>query len=276
MQAQRTFCFYIDDSGSRDPDRRSSPQAAAHDWYALGGVIIDESLKDDADARIVAFRKRWLQMGDAPLHSIDIRCHKHAFRWLAEVSAQRKQEFMGELAALIQGLPIYVLACVIDRPGYNDRYLQTYGRRRWRLCKTAFSIAVERAAKFARAHDARLRVFVETSDKHAHRHLRGYYADLRSEGAPFNSATSEKYAPLAGESMRQTLLELQFKPKRSRLMQIADLVLWPVCKGRYDAGNRAYLALCDGGKLLDSVCNASNGLQGIKYFCFDLAEAPSG
>ncbi|ARU23837.1 hypothetical protein RSSE_c3456 [Ralstonia solanacearum] len=36
------------------------------------------------------------------------------------------QRFMEELTALILGLPIYVLACVVDRPGYNKRYLQAY------------------------------------------------------------------------------------------------------------------------------------------------------
>ena len=52
------------------------------------------------------------------------------------------------------------LACVVDRPGYDARYREKYGRRQWHLCQTAFSIVVERAAKYARDSGRKLRVNV--------------------------------------------------------------------------------------------------------------------
>src|SRR3990172_3378290 len=93
--------FYIDDSGTRHPDRH--PGHSDHnDWFALGGVLIRES--DEGDPRI------------------------------------RHERFCHELERVL--LPIHVLglACVIDRPGYNARYEEKYGRMRWSLCKSAFSI----------------------------------------------------------------------------------------------------------------------------------------
>jgi hypothetical protein len=45
--------------------------------------------------------------------------------------------------------PALGLACVIDRPDYNHRYKEKYADERWSLCKTAFTIAVERASDIA-------------------------------------------------------------------------------------------------------------------------------
>ena len=52
-------------------------------------------------------------------------------------------------------------------------------------------------------------------------------------------------------------------------MQIADLVLWPVCKGGYDPADRVYAFLKKEKKLLDCVCTSTNGLLGTKYYCFE-------
>lgn len=175
---------------------------------------------------------------------------------------------MSELTELMCSLPIIVHATVVDRPGYNKRYLLEYGPRRWRLCRTAFNIVVERAAKFASAEQSRLRIFVEQSDKKTEAGLKGYFDGMRSKGLPFDPATSAKYAPFGQAELSRTLLEFRVKSKSSVLMQLADLALWPVCKGRY-ADNLALTALKNRGKLLDSLCNPENGLQGIKYSCFD-------
>ena len=101
------------------------------------------------------------------------------------------------------------LACVIDRPGYNARYLEKYGRQRWSLCKSAFTIAVERAAKYARSIDCRLRVCHERCNKTEDGMLKGYYEELKRDGPPFDTSRSEKYRPLTGAEFRETLYELQ-------------------------------------------------------------------
>lgn len=265
----KPLCFYMDDSGSRNPSKKAAKEPPDHDWFALGGILIDESCVDDAKARIDELLARWPQIGAAPLHSYDIRQHKQDFKWLKDIDAQEKAKFFNELSELIMTLPIVVLACVIDRPGYNKRYEAKYGAARWQLCKSAFIIAVERAAKYAQHQGRRLRVYVEHSDKKTEGVLRSYYQELKATGNPFDANRSAAHKPLSQDDFNRVLMEFAVKQKASRLMQIADLVLWPVCKGGYVPEARAYRALLEGGKLLDAHCDEGNALQGVKYYCFD-------
>src|SRR6201999_2145676 len=98
--------------------------------------------------------------------------------------------------------------------------------RRWLLCKTAFSVVVERAAKFSIRNDGKLRVFPERGDAVVDKTTLRYYEELKSQGMPFSAGTSEKYAPLSGEDFRKTLYDFKTKKKTSPLAQLADLYLW--------------------------------------------------
>jgi hypothetical protein len=238
------------------------------DWFGLGGVIVREEDISIIDARVLEFRARWPHPS-APLHSSEIRSKKDGFDWLKWASSAKRNRFHSELTDLMCSLPIIVHATVVDRPGYNKKYLEEYGPRRWSLCRTAFKIAVERAAKFARAEGARLRVFVEQSDKPNEKRLKGYFNALRQDGAPFNQETSAKYGPLQATELKETLLEFGVKTKASITMQVADLALWPVCHGKYHPDNLSLIALSESGKLLDARCTDTNGLLGIKYSCFE-------
>ncbi|MBQ0944111.1 DUF3800 domain-containing protein [Ideonella sp. 4Y16] len=262
------FLFYVDDSGPKHPDHAPPTERRARDWFGLGGVLIREQDKASAEQAYDTFCSRWPELDGCPLHSVEIRHCSKAFRWLAH-DAVKRERFLGELTDLINQMPIVVHACVIDRPGYNQRYQPVYGEKRWSLCKTAFTIAVERAAKFARAHDARLRVYVERTDRRTERRLKTYFDELRANGLPFNADRSAKYGPLEAGDLQKTLLEFGVKTKQSRLMQVADLVLWPMCMGGYDAGNRALASLRESGRLIDVHCTKENGLLGVKYSCFD-------
>lgn len=262
------YRFYMDDSGSRDPDRSRAKDAGHVDWFGMGGVIIRESDIPVIEERVGQFRTRWPNP-DAPLHSWEIRHHKKGFLWLRDTSDAKRRRFMSELTDMICSFPIIVHATVVDRPGYNKRYLEAYGPRRWSLCRTAFKIAVERAAKFAASEAARLRVYVERSDKPCEQRLRGYFDSLRVEGTPFSAENSAKYSPMPREQLAHTLLEFGVKTKQSVPMQLADLALWPVCNGKYHPNNLALASLAKSGRLLDARCTSDNGLFGIKYSCFD-------
>jgi hypothetical protein len=271
VRSSRTICFYMDDSGSRDPDRTRAKDPGLVDWFGMGGIIVSEQDLPVLKAMVQDFRSRWPHP-EAPLHSWEIRTQKQGFAWLRKASDAKRKRFIGELTDLMCSLPIIVHATVVDRPGYNRRYLQEYGPRRWSLCRTAFKIGVERAAKLARAEGARLRVYVEQSDRENEQRLKQYFDSLRSEGLPFKQATSAKYGPMTAEDLKATLLEFKVKTKDSIPMQIADLALWPVCKGKYQPDNMALIALTNSRRLLDARCTAENGLQGIKYSCFDSPE----
>nr|WP_315488354.1 DUF3800 domain-containing protein [uncultured Rhodoferax sp.] len=263
--------FYIDDSGSKDPDRNPK-DTSFPDWFALGGVIVHADEKDQVDAAILAFRASWPQIGNRPLRSYDIRNQSNGFNWLKTLPDAERDRFYEDLTALILELPITLLACVVDRPGYNARYFKVYGPRRWTLCRTAFSIVLERAAKLAIHRGARMRVYLERTDPPTEGRFKQYYEELRKSAAPFDASRSAKYVPLDADSMHKTLFEFRIKTKESLLMQLADLVLWPMCKGGYDQSFRVYQQLAEAGKLMDVHCTVENGLQGIKYSCFPTAE----
>jgi Protein of unknown function (DUF3800) len=261
--------LYLDESGSRHPDfvARELP-AHGRDWFGMGGVLIQDEDLPEAKAQIRAFRQAWPQIGDAPLHSHEIRSQRQSFAWLREGAVA--QAFLGEMTTLLLNLPVIGFACVIDRPGYNARYERLYQENRWQLCKTAFAIAVERAAKHALQHERRLRVYVEASGKTEDRMLRSYYDELRVKGPWFDGTRSSLYSPLTGQDYAQCLYEFRVKQKKSLLMTIADLYLWPMCMGGYDEANRAYVALKAAGKLIDCHLSADEAEQrGIKYSCFD-------
>lgn len=265
---QREFHFYIDDSGSRDPDRKPTSNKTDPNWFALGGVLIDPADKDHIYAHVERFRTKWHQMKSQPLRSYDIRNKTQRFAWMQTLSVTEHTCFLDDLTELMLGLPTTAMACVIDRHGYNERYATEFGQRRWKLCRTAFNIAVERAAKFALHHKARLRVFIERSDKPTESQFKQYFNEMRTVGNPFNATRSAKYKPLSVEQLHGILFEFRVKTKESYVMQLADLMLWPMCKGGYSTDDRVYQMLVKGGRLLDAHCTQDNGLEGIKYSCF--------
>jgi hypothetical protein len=264
----RELLLYLDDSGSRDPDRTRTSGSGEPDWFGLGGVLVDVSDKADIEAMVADLHRRWPQMQAASLRSYDIRNKTKAFRWLADCSQGQVDQFMEELEHLMLSAPMLATGCIVHRPGYNERYLWAYGPRRWKLCRTAFNIVVERAAKYAIHCNARLRVFVERCDSPTERQMKAYFDEMRNVGLPFSATTSAVYSPLTQQQLHAALLEFGVKTKQSVLMQLADIALWPLCKGGYDQTYRPFAAMAAAGKLLDSVCTPANGLYGIKYSCF--------
>lgn len=264
--------FYIDESGTKHPDHQISRAAHNHDWFAFGGILINEEDIPHAKSEIDKFIQSWPQINGAALHSYEIRGAHENFKWLLKGSEVR-QRFLEELEQLLLELPVIGLACVIDRSGYNFRYKEKYGDNRWMLCKTAFAVLTERAVKYAKSNDRKLRVFVERSSKKDDQVLKGYYETLKSTGSWFDQGTSAKYSPLTPDDYQKTLYEFRAKYKESTLMQIADLYLWPMCIGGYEPENYSFNTLKSAGKFIESRLSANEILeQGIKYSCFDLEE----
>jgi hypothetical protein len=79
-----TLNFYMDDSGTRKPDRAPTafdPKRPNH--FALGGILILEDDEGQARAAHVALCERWCIT--YPLHSVDMRSAAKEFRWLRRV-----------------------------------------------------------------------------------------------------------------------------------------------------------------------------------------------
>lgn len=262
--------FYMDDSGTRHPDRRPGRRPAHKcDYFALGGVLIDQDDDEEARQAHAAFCAKW-KIADS-LHSSEIRAKAHRFAWIGKLDAGSQQEFLSELFDLMVQVECVGLACVIDRPGYNARYKEKYRDDRWLLCKTAFCIVVERATKYAIKRGAKLRILPERSNRKDDKRLEAYYMGLKSDGSPFDCENEKVYRPVTASEYAMTLREIRFKYKSSPLVQLADLYLWPMAMGGYHAENRPYAKLRENRKLMDQQCELS-ALEGIKYSCFDLVQ----
>lgn len=267
----KVMCLYMDDSGTRNPDKKITDELTYKDWFTLGGILIQEG----DDGHIVTQHANFCETWGItyPLRSYDIRLMDKRFSWLRTLSVDDRGKFMRGLSHLLTNIPVIGYAAVVDRPGYNARYREKYGRQTWQLCQTAFSVICERAAKRARAEGCKLRVFVEEGDKTADDYIRTYYADLRSKGMPFDGGNMAKYAPLSAAELADTLYDLRFRTKKSPLMQLADLYLYPMARGGYDADYLPYQTLRENKKLIDDLLIAEDIPHlGIKYSCFDLVD----
>jgi len=258
----------MDDSGTRTPNHvplTFNPERPEH--FALGGILVLEENVDEVKAAHSAFCQRWSIT--YPLHSVEIRSRSKNFGWLRR-DPDARERFLTQLEEMLVALPVLGLACVIDRPGYDARYREKYGRQQWQLCQTAFCVAVERAAKHALPMGRKLRVYPESCNPKDNRRLKDYFASLRQQGCPFDAETSALYSPLTRHDLGATLYEIDFKQKSNALVQIADLYLWPLVKHGYQ-DYRPYRALHTAGRVVD--CHlppAQVTHSGVKYSCFEL------
>ena len=238
------------------------------DYFALGGILIFE---DKIDELIKAHKRFMTHWGlEYPLHSNRIRGCRGAFSWLRS-QPNRAQSFLEALEQFLVGLPVVGIACVVDRPGYVARYAERYGGQPWLMCKTAYAILVERAAKFARRSNAELEVFFEQSGKAEDRDIKAYTKSLKRDGMPFDAETSQAYGALTAEEFKETILgDARERTKKTPMIQVADLYLYPMVKGGYDPAYPPYQKLMTANRLLDAILTVEERPRlGIKYSCFD-------
>ncbi|MBF0307820.1 MAG: DUF3800 domain-containing protein [Alphaproteobacteria bacterium] len=266
-----SYHLYLDDSGNRLLDNKGGKAPGRNDgldYFALGGLLI---ASEDVDLEISRYRALTEKHDIAyPLHSHKIRTRKEEFRWL-ESDPDRARLFYKDFEQYIHGMSGLVTGCVIDRPGYNARFQGKYGDQRWEPAKSAYTIAVERAAKYAIINGRKLIVYVEQTGKHEDREISEYHSSMRNSGMIFDDEKSSKYSPLDADSLRNTLsVRPSFVTKKHPLAQIADMVLYPIVKGKYNPSYPPYRILVESKKLID--CVLSDDLVsaiGIKYYCFD-------
>lgn len=261
--------FYMDDTGTRKPDRLpTSFNPNSPNFFGLGGILVNSEDEEQIRSAHEALCVRWSI--SYPLHSVDIRHAKGNFTWLKR-DGDEYARFMRDLHHFVTSAKVRCLACVIDRPGYDSRYRPKYGRRQWHLCQTAFYIAVERAAKASMHEGRKLRVMPERTNPDDERRIRQYYASMKTDGCPFDTP-SPKYAPMKASDFCAVLHELRFKNKASPMAQLADLVLWPIAIARYRQ-NRVYDEFRKHGLLVDDWLQAHElDERGTKYSCFGLVD----
>jgi hypothetical protein len=265
---------YLDDSGTRNPDRKPNLDKDgcpySRDAFALGGIIVlEEDIKECISA-MESLRLRWPKCGDRPFHSSEIRNRNESFAWLEE-SQVDCNAFYSDIGRTLCSLPVIGMACVIDRPGYNKRYMEMYGVDRWRMCKTAYAICLERTMKMAKRLDRYLRVIVERTGKREDNNIRRYHKDIVETGSPFDRIRSEPYDGLGPDDyINNVPRQVFFETKDSVMMQIADLYLHPLVVSGYDRNHIPYTMMRRSKKIMDChVPEESVKTLGIKYSCFD-------
>jgi hypothetical protein len=265
------YNLYIDDTGSRHLDRLAATANQHPKWFALGGVLVRSEDEETCKIAYDALYSAWPQMR-GPLHISDMQAKRQHFSWLEKLSPPERSRFWNEYEAFLIALPVLGTACVINRPGYLARgYGSRVGDAKWNLCRTAFNIVVERSAKLALSEGRRLRVLYEGSNRDADQQVRGYFALLQAQmGLGFDGARAAKYDPMDAAALARTLVELERKDKRSKLMQIADTFVYAISRGRYEPAFRLHRCLAEAGKLVtDHVGPERADILGVKYYCFD-------
>jgi len=262
------FHLYFDDSGTRQSDKAPDmPRRDGMDHFALGGILISETEIGTLLAAHRAFTDRWKI--NTPLHSTRIRGRRGGFSWLATDSA-KEADFLADLEAMLLGLPVLGIACVIDRPGYVARYADRY-QTPWLLCKTAFAILIERAAKYAARSGGWLEIYFEQAGQKEDRDILSYARALETEGMPFDSGTSGAYQGLQPDDFKALIVGQPNRiTKATPMAQVADLLLYPLAKGGYEPTYRPYAKLMEAGRVIDAALKPEERPSlGVKYSCFD-------
>lgn len=262
--------LYVDDSGSRVVKRHPGDNPR-FDYFALGGLVIRDEHKPAAQAKHDEFCAKWKIA--APLHSVKIRHCKEEWRMLRDPEFD-KEAFFSDLHDMMRTTGLHAIASTVHRPGYIQRYSETHPESKWLLCNTVFPILIERSVRYALELGTKLRIHIEKSGDAEDRLIKSYIEDLKVAGMPFNPQTSVKYKPLTAEDFSNTICEVEFKTKKTRLLQVADLLLYAIARGRYEPTYRAYMALVEDRMIIDSLFDPSEAsMRGCKFSCFDEGEA---
>lgn len=265
LSSKGEYALFLDESGSRKPN----PKDQAH-FFALGGVFLERQNEEVVESLIASFKSRWQINPHVPLHGSEIRSKKKNFAWLGKLPETEQEGFFEDLTQTITQCPVVVHACVVSRSGYLERYFQQYGQNTWEMTKSAFSILIERAAKFAATQHGSIMVYYEEAGKVEDDLMEQYFKELRTSGHPFNPATAQKYNPTPADDLSSLLRGIEGRKKSDAVLQLADLCLYPVVTSRAQSDNRAYTAMKNAKMLVD--CHLeSNQVEflGIKYYCFD-------
>jgi len=258
------FALYIDESGSPKPNRKDKTP-----HFAMGGVLVRRKDEGTIHQAVAEFKERWNIDEHIPLHGSEIRSRKKNFTWLEKHDKDTQDRFHQDLADMIAKFPIIVHGCVVSRCGYLDCFEKEYGSKTWEMMKSAFSILLERVAKYINLHGGKVVVYFEKAGKKEDKLITNYFNEMKFHGAPFNPQTSSKYKPFRPEQLQQVLAGIEGKSKSNPILQIADLCLYPIARAKEQSQSRALQALRQHQKLVDEILEPDVLEEmGIKYYCF--------
>lgn len=259
------FALFLDESGSAKPNPKDQSP-----FFGMGGIIVKRSDEAVIESLLADFKDRWNIAQATPLHGNEIRSKKKKFSQLGKFTPQEHEQFMQDLTKTIISCPIIVHACVVSRSGYFNRYYEKYGVKTWEMMKSAFTILVERAAKYVASQNGTVMVYYEKVGKIEDKLIEQYFHDLRSSGHDFNPSTANKYSPMPVAELSKLLRGIEGKSKSRAELQLADLCLYPVVRSKDRPNDQAFVAMREEKLIVDCHLRPADiEAMGIKYFCFD-------
>ena len=261
--------YYMDETGNRHPDKKSTQERAGRDWFALGGYLLREDDKGAVLALHKQFCGEWAIT--EPFHITDMLATRKKFAWLGKLSDKDRSRFWEEYKHMLSSIPALGSACVISRPGYVARgYIADFPDTKWLLCRSAFDITIERAAKYAKHIGAKLDVVFE-SDGPINATMKGYFRNLKENGLAFDEGRAAKYEPFTKDDFQETLGTIEYKSKASPYLQFADSYVYAIARQKYDRHFGVYCRLRDRKRIINFALEepALIKAMGIKYYCYD-------
>lgn len=109
--------LFLDESG----DHNLSVIDPQYPLFVLGGIIVDQTYAEgEMAAQIRDFKLRLFRRDDIILHTADITRNRNGFEKMKD--SNFRQQFYGELNALMRQLQYKVIACAIRKQDHLARY----------------------------------------------------------------------------------------------------------------------------------------------------------
>lgn len=210
--------MYLDESGDHNL-RKINP---VYPLFVLGGLIVERSyVRVVMEPALREFKRKYFGREDVILHTVDMGRGHGEYAFLNDPSQRR--DFYIHLNQLLAGWEFKVVACVIRKKAYVDRY----GARAMDPYHYALEILIER---FCWELDGEMDngfICAEKRNPGLDHELMKAWEELRTGGAGTGYASSQR--------IEERIVGLDLRDKKPNLvaMQLADLVITPI--GRYVA-----------------------------------------
>ncbi|MDR1361536.1 MAG: DUF3800 domain-containing protein [Rickettsiales bacterium] len=234
--------LYLDESGSSNLENLDKN----YPIFILGGVLVDENDLKYNQNLINELKRKYFNTTDVILHWTDINHHKKEFSILK--NPKIRAEFSSDIDKLIMQLKIQVIACIIKK----EKWLEKYDWHTTDPYEYSLTILIDRiipAVEFAE----KINIFAESREKILDKPIIKAFKNIQNCGTRFNSP----------EKVKVKIKKLEFCKKSDNIygLQIADLVLSPIGRDYLKKPSEDYTPDCK--TVINKCMNKSGKIDGV-------------